>query len=243
MSKQTKNEPIQIYLDTCVLLDFMIKERKNDISKYLLRQLDGNRLVGIITGFSLLELRDQYYSYSDLIKKFQSGTTPSEIIRQKKERILNKSDRTKDNEEIEDFLNRNKRNIRLALFGDTMIWERALELLGIENFSAPDAVQLSGATLNKCPILISKDEEFIKLINKTSKSTNVKGIHYNNNTKIERFTKHLNSITEAIKKPEMKPEELEAKESFESLISLIQPEGFDAKAYEEKIRRMIKKKD
>ncbi len=240
MKKKQKQKPINIYLDTCVLLDFLIKERKNDISKYVQKQLDGKKYIGIISDFSLLELKDNMYSYSDMIIKIKEGMIPSEVIQKKGECNLTLKDREKDNDEIGDFFERNKRRIKLHIINDNSGWKKAMELMDLENFSAPDSLHVASALRNKCQFILSKDKQLITCIENINQREKIIGIHYDKQTQIDQFIsrfKNLSSEYESIIKGE---EDKKAIKVLSDLLSFAQTKDYDPTEYEKEIMKNIR---
>jgi len=242
MSKEPRKTPIKIYIDTCVLLDFLIKERKNEISNYILRTIDGKRYLGIISRFSLLELKDNLYAYTDMINKIKEGTTPYEIIQSKNERIITTLERKKDDDEISNFLERNKRKIQLSVQGDNSIWERSMELMEFDNFSAPDALHVASAILNKCHYFLTKDTQLILCLQNDNITQKILVIEYNKSTHIEDFIARFNNLEAEYEDLKLGDEEKKAKNFFKDIISLIQPKSFDPDEYEKKAISKKRKK-
>ena len=95
--------------------------------------------------------------------------------------------RKKDDDEINDFLDRYQRKIKLSAVTDNKIWETALLLMTKVNISAPDALLLSNAIYNQCDIFISKDEPLIQAIQELGTDVDIRTIFYRNNSVIEDF--------------------------------------------------------
>ena len=240
MSKTSKKIPIRIYLDTCVILDYFIKERKNEISEFILRKLNGREYIGVISFFSILELKDNLYSNTDMIIKLKEGMSLYEIIQMRNERTITINERKKDDQDIIKFLEIHKRKIQLSVQEDRLLWENAMELMEIDNFSAPDALHVSSAILSKSHCFITKDKQLSVCLKNNQSTKKLLVLRYDKSTPTEDFISSFNNIEVKYKDLKLENEEKIAMNFFGNLISLIKPKDFDPKKYEKKV--MSKKK-
>ena len=231
----SENAPIKIFLDTCVLLDFLIKERKNEVSKFLLAELDIKSKAGVYSSFALLELKDQYYAYSDVRIKLLHGDTPDEIIRSRQTRRIKKEDRERDDIEINEFLDRNQRKLLISTSNENEIWKTAFELMTLVNITAPDALQLSYAIFSQCDIFISKDEGLIAAIGELQEKFKLIPIHYKTDTQITTFqTLFSEALTKLSPAPVSIREEV-GEQLIRDFSSMLATSSFNAEEYEKKI--------
>jgi predicted nucleic acid-binding protein len=152
---------ISIYLDTNVLMDVKQKNRKNDCSEFLINQIKRTKnLTASISTFTMMELVDIYqellWEQSQMIR----GYTTQEIRGFHTRKNLEKSERMKTYDEIRDFVEKLGPSFRMRYLSEEKGWKRALELLSIGDFSAPDAVHLATALEAGCDAIATGDEEF-----------------------------------------------------------------------------------
>lgn len=157
-----------IYIDTVIARDWT--HNRNGDAIELLNQIKNKKLKCVISVFGLMELVDIEQEELFMNKKaFVEKQNLDTIFSKRKRRDLDKKDLRKSEKYVSDFLSNYKKIVGLVdLTQDG--WSLALSLGSGSNLNATDVLHLSTAWQNKCNIVVTRDEFFIKEASKILKS-------------------------------------------------------------------------
>ena len=150
----------RIYIDTVIGRDWT--HNRNDCSREILDKVREKKLKCLISIFGLMELVDIEQEDLFLNKKlFIEKEDLDTIFSKRKRRDLKKEDLVKSEKYLEDFLN-NYKDILEVVDLNQDGWNLALSIGAESNLNATDVIHLASAWQNKCNIIITRDEFFIK---------------------------------------------------------------------------------
>ena len=149
-----------IYIDTVIARDWTHKRNVDAID--LLNQIKNKKIKCLISVFGLMELVDIEQEDLFLHKKaFIEKENLDTIFSRRKSRDLKSEELDKSEKYIQDFLANYKKIVGLVDLTEEG-WSLALSLGAGSNLNATDVLHLSTAWQNKCNIIITRDEFFIK---------------------------------------------------------------------------------
>lgn len=160
-----------IYIDTAIARDWTHNRNKESIE--LLNQIKNKKLKCLISVFGLMELADLEQEELFLKKKtYIEREDLDTIFSKRKRRDLNKEDLEKSSKYLNDFWEDYKKIVNLADLNQEG-WGLALNLGANSNLNATDVLHLATAWQNKCNILVTRDEFFIKEASKILKKEGI----------------------------------------------------------------------
>ncbi len=156
--KSRANESPVIYIDTCIARDLM-KSRNRD-SIHLLEVIREKKLRCITSVFLIMELLDIEKDDRFFIKKMGLNYEIDKINRLKYDKDLNREDFDNIFKYFSNFFSETYKFIKIVNLSEEG-WNWAFRISHYSNLSAPDSVHLATA-LDKCNILVTNDDSFIK---------------------------------------------------------------------------------
>lgn len=192
-------QPIRIYVDTNLLLDFINKRRRTAVCEFFFEKMKETKWECITSAFTLMELvdRDQWLTNTEnLLRK---GLLPTEIAREREQKSLEGKELEKDLKEVMNFFQANKKKIRVVKSSEKDFWDFNIDLLGRINISAPDVIHLTTALTSGCEIFLSGDKHLISSIKSSRKiAYRVRPLLYERNSTIKKFQTSFNNTVRSV---------------------------------------------
>jgi len=160
-----------IYIDTVIARDWT--HNRDNYSRELLTEIKNKKLKCLISVFGLMELADIEQEGLFLNKKaFVEREDLDIIFSKRKRRDLNNQDLEKSSKYLEDFIEHYKNIIKIVDLNQDG-WSLALNLGAESNLNATDVIHLATAWQNRCNLIITRDEFFIKEAEKILKNEKI----------------------------------------------------------------------